>query len=165
MYQQYKHGLGDISQIFIILTWEIIWLFNAQKVCLKYLLKISYIAYTSPDIHTNQPGFGTYRIQDIFSHIYQTYRKILPTKLNDSRIKLMTSIPAYLHTAVMSKQIEDCQRLATAGGVAITNAKNCQSNKSKIILYTGKFQLAYHTWISQIPTNKIYINIKAIFSE
>ena len=75
----------------------------------------------------------------------------------------MTSIPAYLHTAVMSKQIEDCQRLATAGGVAITNAKNCQSNKSKIILYTGKFQLAYHTWISQIPTNKIYINIKAYF--
>ena len=51
------------------------------------------------------------------------------------------------------KQIEECQRFATAGGAAFTPDQIVKAAET-LVLHTGKYQLAYREWIALPPANR-----------
>jgi hypothetical protein len=56
-------------------------------------------------------------------------------------------------------KIEDCQKFAAAGRVAITPAQVIKAAET-LILQTGKYTTAYHEWIGLAATDRTYQNFK-----
>jgi hypothetical protein len=61
--------------------------------------------------------------------------------------------------AILFKQIEDCQKFAAAGQVAITPQQVLKAAET-LILQTGKYVSAYREWIALDPVHKTYHNFK-----
>ena len=92
-------------------------------------------------------GFGVRSPKYIFLHLYQSYRRISPAALQVSTTHLTTPIASHLPIALIFRQIEECQRLAIAGGTAFTSKQVIKAAET-LILATGKYHLAYREWIS-----------------
>ena len=113
-------------------------------------------------VHTEILGFGNRTLPDIFTHLYQVYGRISPEQLKRNTAKLSTPVPAHLPIAIIFKQIEDCQRYATAGGAPFTTAQLVKAAES-LVLAQGKYHLAYREWISLPPHEKTTVNFKNRF--
>ena len=116
---------------------------NTLKSLLGNEIEHSYLA----GIHYAILGFGVRSLQDIFIHLYQSYRRIIPEALQVNTTRFTTPIASHLPIALIFRQIEEWQRLAIAGGTAFT-AEQLIKSAETLILATGKYKLAYREWIS-----------------
>ena len=132
---------------------------NLLKTMLENAVEHSYLA----GIHSEILGFGPRSLQDIFLHLYQSYGRISPSSLKSNTDKLTNPIAAHLPIALVFRQIEDCQRFATAGGAAFTQEQLIKAAET-LILNTGKYQLAYREWINLPPPQKTFNTFRTRFA-
>jgi hypothetical protein len=96
---------------------------------------------------------------DVFQYLFATYGSIGPDKILRNHQKMTTPVDANQPIAILFKQIEDCQKFAAAGQVAITPAQVLLAAET-LILQTGKYTLVYREWIALDPNAKTYNNFK-----
>ena len=132
---------------------------NLLKTMVENAIESPYLA----GIHTEMLGFGNRTLQDIFQYLYQCYGRITPNNLKQNTIKLTTPIDPNLPIAMIFKQIEECQRMATAGRAAFTPDQIVKAAET-LILHSGKYQIAYREWIALPEANKTYNEFKTRFS-
>ena len=61
--------------------------------------------------------------------------------------------------AIIFKQIEDCNRFATAGGAPFTLAQILKAAET-LILATGRYNISYREWLALPEAQKTYNNFK-----
>jgi hypothetical protein len=110
-------------------------------------------------IHDPAHGFGARSIIDIFQYLFATYGQIGPDEILANQQKLTNPVDPHQPIAILFRQIEDCQKFAAAGNVAITPAQVLKAAET-LILQTGKYTSAYREWISLDPAAKTYQNFK-----
>ena len=88
---------------------------NILKLLLENAIEHSYLA----GIHSAILGFGVRSLQDIFLHLYQSYRRIGPSALQVNTTSLTISIASHLPIELIFRKIEECQRFTIAGGTAL----------------------------------------------
>ena len=96
---------------------------NILKTMVENAIDHSFLAA----IHSEILGFGNRTLQDIFLHLYQAYGRISSAALKNNTEKLTNPIAPDLPIALIFRQIEDCQRFATAGRAAFTQEPAYQS--------------------------------------
>jgi hypothetical protein len=72
---------------------------------------------------------------------------------------MTTAVDPNQPIAHLFKQIEDCQKFAAAGLVAITPAQVIKAAET-LILQTGKYTTAYQEWLCLADTDRTYQNFK-----
>ena len=132
---------------------------NVLKTMVENAIEHSYLA----GIHSEILGFGARSLQNIFLHLYQSYRRISPSSLKANTDTLTRPIASNLPIALIFRQIEECQRFATAGGAAFTQEQLIKAAET-LILNTGKYQLAYREWINLNPLQKTFNNFRTRFA-
>jgi hypothetical protein len=110
-------------------------------------------------IHDPAHGFGARSIIDVFQYLFATYGQIGPDKILANQHRMTNPVDPNQPIAMLFKQIEDCQKFAAAGNVAITPAQVLKAAET-LILQTGKYTSAYREWISLAPADKTYQNFK-----
>jgi hypothetical protein len=110
-------------------------------------------------IHDSAHGFGARNLIDVFRYLFATYGSIGPDEILRNHQQMTTPIDANHPIAILFKQIEDCQKFAAAGQVAITPAQVLLAAET-LILQTGKYTSAYREWIALDPNAKTYHNFK-----
>ena len=115
-------------------------------------------------IHSPTLGFGARTLQDVFLFLYQTYGRISPATLKQNTEKLTSPISPHLPINLIFRQIEDCQRLATAAGAPFT-AEQIIKAAENVVLATGKYQWAYREWISLPAAQKTFNNFRKRFTQ
>jgi hypothetical protein len=110
-------------------------------------------------IHDPAHGFGSRSIIDVFQYLFSTYGQIGPDEILANQQKLTNPVDPNQPIALLFRQIEDCQKFAAAGNVAITPAQVLKAAET-LILQTGKYTSAYREWISLDPAHKTYQNFK-----
>jgi hypothetical protein len=110
-------------------------------------------------IHDPAHGFGARSIIDVFQYLFATYGQIGPDEILANQQKLTQPIDPNQPIAMLFRQIENCQKFAAAGNVAITPAQVLKAAET-LILQTGKYTSAYREWISLDPAAKTYQNFK-----
>jgi hypothetical protein len=110
-------------------------------------------------IHDPAHGFGSRSIIDVFQYLFATYGQIGPDELLANQQKLTTPVDPNQPIAILFRQIEDCQKFAAAGNVAITPAQVLKAAET-LILQTGKYTSAYREWIGLDEVAKTYQNFK-----
>jgi hypothetical protein len=110
-------------------------------------------------IHDPAHGFGARSIIDVFQYLFRTYGQIGPDEILANQQKLTRPVNPQLPMAILFKQIEDCQKFAAAGQVAITPQQVLKAAKT-LILQTGRYVSAYREWIALDPVHKTYHNFK-----
>jgi hypothetical protein len=110
-------------------------------------------------IHDPAHGFGARSIIDVFQYLFATYGQIGPDELLANQQKLTNPVDPNQPIAILFRQIEDCQKFAAAGNVAITPAQVLKAAET-LILQTGKYTSAYREWIGLDPAAKTYQNFK-----
>lgn len=114
-------------------------------------------------IYSDTQGFGNRTIQDIFAHLYATYGRITANQLWDNTAKLTQPVAPHLPIAIIFKQIEDCNKFATAANAPLTPAQILKAAET-LILQTGKYNIPYREWINLPEAQKTYANFKTRFS-
>jgi hypothetical protein len=110
-------------------------------------------------IHDPAHGFGARSIIDVFQYLFQTYGQIGPDEILANQQKLTQPVDPHQPMAILFKQIEDCQKFAAAGQVAITPQQVLKAAET-LILQTGKYVSAYREWIALDPVHRTYHNFK-----
>jgi hypothetical protein len=110
-------------------------------------------------IHDPAHGFGARSIIDVFQYLFRTYGQIGPDEILANQQKLTQPVDPHQPMAILFKQIEDCQKFAAAGQVAITPQQVLKAAET-LILQTGKYVSAYREWIALDPVHKTYHNFK-----
>jgi hypothetical protein len=110
-------------------------------------------------IHDPAHGFGARSIIDVFQYLFATYGQIGPDEILANQQKLTHPVDPNQPIAMLFRQIENCQKFAAAGNVAITPAQVLKAAET-LILQTGKYTSAYREWISLDPAAKTYQNFK-----
>jgi hypothetical protein len=110
-------------------------------------------------IHDPAHGFGARSIIDVFQYLFRTYGQIGPDEILANQHKLTQPVDPHQPMAILFKQIEDCQKFAAAGQVAITPQQVLKAAET-LILQTGKYVSAYREWIALDPAHKTYHNFK-----
>jgi hypothetical protein len=110
-------------------------------------------------IHDSAHGFGSRNLIDVFRYLFATYGSIGPDEILRNHQTMTTPVDANQPIAILFKQIEDCQKFAAAGQVAITPAQVLLAAET-LILQTGKYTSAYREWIALDPNAKTYHNFK-----
>jgi hypothetical protein len=110
-------------------------------------------------IHDSAHGFGARNLINVFRYLFATYGSIGPDEILRNHQTMTTPVDANQPIAILFKQIEDCQKFAAAGQVAITPAQVLKAAET-LILQTGKYTSAYREWIALDPTAKTYQNFK-----
>ena len=114
-------------------------------------------------IYNKTQGFGNHNIQDIFNFLYQTYGRISTNALRANTAKLTQRIAPHLPVAIIFKQIEDCNKFATAGGAPFTPAQILKAVET-LILQTGRYNISYREWLALPQPNRTYNNFKQMFT-
>ena len=73
----------------------------------KSLLNNSIEHYYLAGIHSAILGFGVRLLQDIFMHLYQSYRRISPSALQVNTTHLTTSIASHLPIALIFRKLNN----------------------------------------------------------
>jgi hypothetical protein len=123
------------------------------------MLKNSIEATYLTGIHDSAHGFGARSLIDVFRYLFATYGSIGPDEILRNHQTMTTPVDANQPIAILFKQIEDCQKFAAAGQVAITPAQVLKAAET-LILQTGKYTSAYREWIALDPNAKTYHNFK-----
>lgn len=110
-------------------------------------------------IHDPAHGFGARSLIDVFSYLFATYGSLGPDAILRNQAKMTAPVDPNQPIAVLFKQIEDCQKFAAAGQVAITPAQVLKAAES-LILQTGRYSSAYREWTALPVTEKTYHNFK-----
>ena len=124
---------------------------NLLKSMLEIAIKHPYLA----GINSSILGFGTRTLQDIFLHLYQLYSRISLSSLKANTNKLNTPLPPHLPTALIFRQIEDCQLFATAGGTPFTLAQLVKAAET-LVLATGRYPQAYREGLNKPTADKTF---------
>jgi len=132
---------------------------NLLKTMVENAIEHTYLA----GIHSTILGFGARSLQDIFLHLYQSYGRISPSSLKSNTEKLSTPLPPHLPIALIFRQIEDCQRFATAGGTAFTPAQLIKAAET-LVLSTGRYPQAYREWLNRPDVEKTFNNFRVQFN-
>jgi hypothetical protein len=122
---------------------------------LENTIKATYLT----GIHNSAHGFGARSLIHVFQYLFATYESIGPEEILRNHQTMTTPVDANQPIAILFKQIEDCQKFAAAGQVAITPAQVLKAAKT-LILQTGKYTSAYREWIALAPNAKTYQNFK-----
>ena len=115
-------------------------------------------------IHTAKHGFGTMKCVDIVAWLYATYGRITPQQLEENTKRLTTPVANDQPIAVIFQQIEDCQKLAAAGGTPFTAAQIIKAAET-LVLHTGKYTQSYREWLTLEAAQKTYNNFKVCFAQ
>ena len=75
---------------------------NILKLLLENTIEHSYLVA----IHSAILGFEVRSLQDIFSHLYQSYGQIIPATLHVDKTRLTTPIASYLPIVLIYRQNE-----------------------------------------------------------
>ena len=119
--------------------------YNITQRCERLLLTIfeqavenTYLA----GIYNETQGFGNWNVQDIFTYLFQSYGRISTNAIRENTQKLTQLVAPHLPVAIIFKQIEDCQRFATAAGAPFTPAQILKAAET-LILSTGRYSISY----------------------
>lgn len=102
-------------------------------------------------------------MQDIFACLCQMHGRISTNALKANTKKMTQPIAPHLPVPIIFKQIEDCNRFQTAGGVPFTPAQILKAAEA-LILSAERCDISCHEWISLTEAQKTYDNFKTIFS-
>ena len=122
---------------------------------LEQAIEATYLA----GIYSETQGFGTRAAIEIFAYLYQTYGRISTKAIQNNTIKLTQPVAPHLPVAIIFKQIEDCQRFATAAGAPFTPAQILKAAET-LILSTGRYAISYREWISLLDQERTCLNLK-----
>jgi hypothetical protein len=114
-------------------------------------------------IHDEAHGFGTRNLQDVLRFLFTTYGQIGPDELLRNQTTLCQPVDPNAPLAIIFKQIEDCQKYATAGGVPLTPQQIMQAAQA-LVLQTGKYTQAYREWMAVPQPNQTYLEFKRRFN-
>jgi hypothetical protein len=159
----YPIGATDQEREDLLLTWQqhtkaYLTCQRVEQILLSMLENAVQDTYLT-GIHDPAHGFGARSIIDVFQYLFRTYGQIGPDKILANQQKLTQPVDPNQPMAILFKQIEDCQKFAAAGQVAITPQQVLKAAET-LILQTGKYVSAYRKWISLDPVHKTYHNFK-----
>ncbi len=130
-----------------------------QLSMLERAIESSYLT----EIHNESHGFGTRSLQDVLRFLFTTYGQIGPNELLHNQQTLTQAVDPNAPLAIIFKQIEDCQKYATAGGAPLTPQQVLQAAEA-LIIKTGRYTQAYREWMGLNAANKTYVVFKARFN-
>ena len=104
-------------------------------------------------IHTAKYGFGDKKCTKIIAWLNATYGCITPQRLEENNKQLTTAFASDQPIAVIFQQLEDCQKLATAGGTPFTTAQ-IRKAAEMLVPHTGKYTQSYCKWIALDDADK-----------
>jgi hypothetical protein len=159
----YVLGMGEVEREACKARWEydttvFLTCQRVEKILLSMLENALDTTYLS-GIHDPAHGFGHRTIMDVFRYLFQTYGNIGPADIVANQAKMTAAVDPNQPIAHLFKQIEDCQKFATAGQTAITPAQIVKAAET-LILQTGKYTTAYREWLSLAEADKTYLNFK-----
>ena len=79
--------------------------------------------------------------------------------MQNNTTKLTQPVAPHLPVAIIFKQIEDCQRFATAAGAPFTPAQILKAAET-LMLSIGRYAIFYREWISLPDNQRTYVNLK-----
>lgn len=126
---------------------------------LEQAVKSTYLA----GIYSETQGFRNRNVQDVFTYLFQTYGRISTNAIRANTQKLTQPVAPHLPVAIIFRQIEDCQRFATAAGAPFTPAQILKAAEM-FILSTGRYIISYREWIGLPDAAKTYNNFKIRFA-
>ena len=137
----YPIGTTPAAQATILDTWtantkDYLTVQQTETLLLMLLEKAIEDAYLT-EIHDEAHGFGTRNLQDVLRFLFTTYGQIGPDELLCNQTTLCQPVDPNAPLAIIFKQIEDCQKYATAGGVPLTPQQIMQAAQA-LVLQTGK---------------------------
>jgi hypothetical protein len=160
----YPIGVTDQQRADMLLAWQqrtraYTTCHRVEQILLSMLENAMEETYLT-GIHDAAHGFGARSVIDIFQYLFRTYGQIGPEELLANQQKLTQPVDPNQPIAIIFKQIEDCQKFAAAGQVAITPQQVLKAAEM-LILQTGKYVSAYREWIALDPAAKTYQNFKS----
>jgi hypothetical protein len=159
----YPIGASDQERADLLLAWQqhtkaYLTCQRVEQILLSMLENAVEDTYLT-GIHDPAHGFGARSIIDVYQYLFRTYGQIGPDEILANQQKLTRPVDPQLPMAILFKQIEDCQKFAAAGQVAITPQQVLKAAET-LILQTGKYVSAYREWIALDPVHKTYNNFK-----
>ena len=115
-------------------------------------------------IHDSAHGFGAQNLIDVFRYLFATYGSIGPDEILRNHQTMTTPVNANQPIAILFKQIEDCQKFATAGGAPLTPQQIIHAAEV-LILQTNKYTQAYREWKNLDATKQTYLVFKTQFNK
>jgi hypothetical protein len=159
----YPIGASDQERADMLLAWQqhtksYLTCQRVEQILLSMLENAVEDTYLT-GIHDPAHGFGARSIIDVFQYLFRTYGQIGPDEILANQQRLTKPVDPQQPMAILFKQIEDCQKFAAAGQVAITPQQVLKAAET-LILQTGKYVSAYREWIALDPVHKTYQNFK-----
>lgn len=111
------------------------------------------------EIWTAAHGFGNRNLLGVLEWLYHIYGHIGPGEVAENQEKLTAPIDPKLPAVHIFKQIEDCNKFATAAGAPFT-VQQCLKAAEQLVLKQGRYGQAYREYFALPPINKTYLEFK-----